>query len=145
MRPSVCLPAQGQAIRQTIERTASHEDSAHLFKIAQERKIAEDRIAEEEKAEAAAELAQADAVAEQEAWLAAEESAANAGTRAQKLLDEVCCGPIRSAGEYRSLGARQISIDLDRVENMGAALVAGSFRRCEGNGRDTCTVVPLLV
>jgi hypothetical protein len=28
----------------------------------------------------------------------------------------LCCGPIRSAGEYRSLGARQISIDLDRVE-----------------------------
>eukprot|EP01046_Picozoa_sp_COSAG06_P078739 COSAG06_NODE_26297_length_617_cov_8.023166_2_plen_116_part_01 len=25
-----------------------------------------------------------------------------------------CCGPIRSAGEYRSLGARQISIDLGR-------------------------------
>eukprot|EP01046_Picozoa_sp_COSAG06_P054165 COSAG06_NODE_9562_length_1870_cov_1.624506_2_plen_65_part_00 len=28
-----------------------------------------------------------------------------------------CCGPIRSAGEYRSLGARQISIDLPCVWN----------------------------
>ena len=31
-------------------------------------------------------------------------------------LENACCGPIRSAGEYRSLGARQISIDLARVE-----------------------------
>ena len=80
--------ADHDALTQLFGPERPREDAAHLFKIAQEKKIAEDRIAAEEKAEAAAELAKADAVAAEKARLAAEESAANAKTRQQKLLDE---------------------------------------------------------
>jgi hypothetical protein len=40
-----------------------------------------------------------------------------------------CCGPIRSAGEYGTLGARQISIDLARVERQWSGARRCSFRR----------------
>jgi opacity protein-like surface antigen len=45
------------------------------------------------------------------------------------LRRRACCGPIRSAGEYRSLGARQISIDLARVEKQWSGARRCSFRR----------------